>query len=318
MADAAADTRCRSAMSSNKPRVIIEEVPDDEPVAASATVSEAIVVEPDDDDAQANEDKRKDGEEGDDDDEEEYEDDGNEDGDAYYEESDDDEDDGSFDDSFDDDDDFWSFASFGSMLGGWLGFGKAKKSKSKDKNKKKDKKKKDKKGQYVYQQRVVVSSSGGDGKVHVREKTTSERQLGDQVAERQCRVRDSDTGVDRCTVTRRLGGRQRVVECERDSSGKLRRKELLRGVKRSERDAFDREFAEQEARLCGTTSSTSTSRKALPPLQKRRRVQKLIANTESEGEDNENKDEEKENKDKESNEEENGTPAGGEEGQEAD
>lgn len=253
-----------------KPGVKIEEIVEEdvESVPVSRTASAPIVQEPDDEDGASDEKSTKPSAE--EEDNEEEEDSGNEsdeDSDeSYEEESDDDE---------DEDDGFFGFGSdMMSMLDGFGLFGGSRKRKgaAAAAKKKSSTKAPHGSGRGVYEcySSSSVLSTGADGKTRVRETTATTRRLGHGVAETQRSVRDTGTGVERLTLRRRLGTRERTVEQARGTDGAVHTRETLRGVAAEETDAFDRAFVSAAARAAGTAAladSPAAKRARVPALE---------------------------------------------------
>ena len=252
-----------------KPGVKIEEIVEEdvESVPVSRTASAPIVQEPDDDDGEGDEKSSKPSAE--EDNEEEEEDSGNEsdeDSDESYEEESDDD---------DEDDDFFGFGSgMMSMLDGFGLFGGSRKRKgaAAAAKKKSSTKARHGSGRGVYEcySSSSVLSTGADGKTRVRETTATTRRLGHGVAETQRSVRDTGTGVERLTLRRRLGTRERTVEQARGTDGAVHTRETLRGVAAGETDAFDRAFVSAAARAAGTAAladSPAAKRARVPALE---------------------------------------------------
>ena len=247
----------------------IEEVPEDCEVPESDKTPAPKVEEPDDGDDEGSAQKDSDGdndgvefddEEEDDEEEDEEEEEGGEDeeNDVVIGDDDDEEEDEEDVDFFGGGEDDM-FGGMLGMLGG--GFGMFGDFGMMGGKKKKGSKKGSDDGVYQCFSSSSCITTGADGRTRVRETTSSTRKVGNKLSETQKSIRDTGTGLEKMTLKRSIGDKQRTVVKSRIGDGEVETKETLKGIKDDEKDDFDKNFVTEATKRLGTAIEDEPSRK---------------------------------------------------------
>ena len=112
-----------------------------------------------------------------------------------------------------------------------------------------------------------------DGKPHIKETTTTTKNLNGVVEEKTRTLRDSDTGVEKINLKRRIGDKSKKVEKVRVGGGAIESSESTKGMTADEAATFDKDWKEATA---STEKSGGSSHRLIKDKAKKTKQSKLL------------------------------------------
>lgn len=100
-----------------------------------------------------------------------------------------------------------------------------------------------------------------DGVPHIKEKTSSLKSLNGKVEEKTNTLRDSDLGIEKINLERRIGGKSKKIEKVRKNGGAIESKESVKGMTSEEAAAFEEDWEKATNKPKGLLKNKKSSKK---------------------------------------------------------
>ena len=102
-----------------------------------------------------------------------------------------------------------------------------------------------------------------NGVPHIKEKTSSTKSLNGKVEEKTNTLRDSDLGIEKINLERRIGDKSKKIEKVRRNGGAIESKESVKGMTSEEAAAFENDWEKATSKSKGLLKNKKSKQQKL-------------------------------------------------------